>query len=503
MGKKPLENDFARLVIDEQISVPKAINRHLASLSLRSHTNKIDDGFDLALTAFAKADYLTLSVGSAQIEVLCEIMQFEVDLQFCRSKIRHGPGYDALFNSKPRRSTEKVTEKRSRRSGHDLGLQASAKTFGFNADLKKAGSTSTEIERSSVLEHTDFMHIEISCVTAGDHSSSMPLKGAIIQDYVGWHVTPETMTERSGVLARFRVRRPWIKFTWARSRLGFDEISEKLKRLFVAETEADRLKLAIFPALLEKLVHLRLQEEEEREFATLAAACLVIRPNEQSLFNIPSEPVREAIEIDLNIVKNFLEMDVFDAKKYAENVEGANPKEIVKLRRPQKLTYLQTAHQHPKPDEFHWFPTSTPEILVSSIKVLQKHFAKKTKTTVPSFGTYQIVEDLKKLKIIETKDNTIIGLKIDPADPAAAELAHYASQAMVLTYAMAAYRKLRGRRSQARTSNFEADEIPEFEDVVSLVTTLEVHLHFAYADLTEIELEQHLQDWCAFIDENE
>ncbi|KJF70201.1 hypothetical protein [Agrobacterium arsenijevicii] len=475
----------------------------MASLSLRSQTNSFDDGFDLALTAFTKGDYLTLNIGSAQVEVLCEILQFEVDLLFYNASVRHGPAYETLLKANPRKATEKITEKNSQRKGLDFGLKASSKSLDFTGDVGRANNMATEVERSSVSEQTEYMHIEISCLSAGDHTNPRPLKGTIIQDYAGWHVIPKTLTERSGALARFRVRRPWIKFSWARPRLGVDKISSALGKLFGAETEADRLKLAMFPALLEKLVHMRLQEKGEREFATLAAACLVVKPHEQSHYNIPSEVERAPIEIDLTVVENFLEMDAVDAKNYLKAIENAKPTEARNtVKRMKALAKSVDDDSLPKPETQHWFPASEPRYLVSAIKSFQRQILKKKKPTIDGVDNYLIVEDLKRMGIIDVKDGVIVDLKIDPSDPVAPELARYASQVLVLKHAMAAYRKLGGNHMVAPVGT-DHEEIPEFEDVVSLVTTLEVHLQFDNAELTEVELEQHLQEWCSFIEENE
>lgn len=197
-------------------------------------------------------------------------------------------------------SKEEKTLKSSRSVGGRVGVDSD---FAGKLELGKSRS-SYEVYESNTRNFRCYRHIALDCLSADNVERAGPVSGPVISNYVGWRVVPLTSDQPSGALARLRVARPWISLTQPSIVSKNGPVTDRLRRL-LGSSESD-FKREAFTTLLEKLVHLRLQEPDEQKFATLAASCVAVKPKVLRE-TITSEPIPEPLELDLTSVVNFLD----------------------------------------------------------------------------------------------------------------------------------------------------------------------------------------------------
>lgn len=313
--------DQIHLVLDDKISAPPAINRHVASVALRPSSNSYDDGYELAVSAVLGADDLTLQIGQAELDIKLDINFFEIDMTFARSSVEFGRGF-AEFESASKGAERKHTAKQTSQKWDGGGRIDVSERIKVNLGLGAMDSSDTSTVRETEHVKYPFHHLEIGCLAAGDAVVPSPLLGNVIQDYVGWKVTPNTKNSRSGALARLRVKRNWISMREPRIRSGASRIAERLRAMFGGESEADKLKTAAFPILLEALVHSQLQEPDETDFATLAASVVAVKPIDEMQETLVPKQEHRTIQIDLSVVEDFLSLPAPEVIGFLQGLEN-------------------------------------------------------------------------------------------------------------------------------------------------------------------------------------
>lgn len=308
------------LILDDEVMMPPALNRHLAAVALRPESNLYEDGYNLFLSASLGGDDLTLRIGDADVSIVMDINYFEVDLTFGKSIATFGEGFSAF--DAPTVGIEKGVSRRSTERGleGEVGVDVSQLVKSRLGATGKLNSSAAKTQEKSITKYP-FHHIEPGCVSAGDLRDPYPLQGNVIQSYNGWWITPKSSDDRSGVLARLRVKRNWIEMSNPRVQNGLGEIAFRLKKLFLGDTEGDNLKAAAFTVLLEKLVHLKLQEFDETEYATLAASAVILKPEEDRPATVPLKPAKPPLEIDITVVEDFLNLPPRKAVKFVQSIE--------------------------------------------------------------------------------------------------------------------------------------------------------------------------------------
>ncbi|WP_299930640.1 hypothetical protein [uncultured Pelagimonas sp.] len=308
------------LILDDEVMVPPALNRHLAAVALRPKSNLYEDGYNLFLSASFGGDDLTLKIGDADVSISMDINFFEVDLTFGKSIATFGEGFSEF--DVPAVGVEKGVSRSSTERGFagEVGVDVNQIVKSRLGATGKLNSSAAKTQEKSITKYP-FHHIELGCVSAGDLRDPYPLQGNVIQSYNGWWITPKSADDRSGVLARLRVKRNWIEMSNPQVQNGLGEIAFRLKKLFLGNSDGDNLKTAAFTVLLEKLVHLRLQEIEETEYATLAASAIILKPEEDRPAAVPLKPAKPPLEIDITVVEDFLNLPPRKAVKFVQDIE--------------------------------------------------------------------------------------------------------------------------------------------------------------------------------------
>jgi hypothetical protein len=284
--------DAERVLLIEQARLPPSFDDHIATVSLGSQDNTASDGYSLFITAMIGCDQTTILVDGEPISVEIEVRKAEVRLAFVNCKPAWGQEYFDLFRDE-RSRINKVSESHRKSS-----FSVDTSLIGMGVEANKKNIDTVEISKP------EFLHSRIELIEFGDwkkenHSTIHPLK-----NYIGWQIFHNTDAVRSGVLARLRVKRNWLKITEVTIR-SQSKLSRLYNSLKSATTVASAKKLDFFNKLLEELVFRGLQKPNEKEYATLSVSGVQVS-EEDSLYTIPSEEERERLSIPANLLMRIL-----------------------------------------------------------------------------------------------------------------------------------------------------------------------------------------------------
>lgn len=493
------EHTSNELVIDDELTAPPALNRHLASIALRILSNNLDDGYDIALSAILGGDPLTLTIGDAEIDVILDIRHFEIDVSFARCSATFGRDYDQ-FETGSLGIEEKTIERKSTlNTERNASLSISRKIEANLSGRLARDSNETQLHTSSE-KHYPYRHIEIGCLSVGNINAVEPLFGNVVQDYVGWRIKPKTRTARSGAVARLRVKRNWIQMREPSVRSGMSQIADRLRRTFGGESNSERLKSAAFPILLEKLVHLKLQDPNEREFATLAAAVAAVKPNSDDELIIPVRNRKQPLQVDLSVIENFLDLEDEQIETFLEQIEHMTKYDHEKDSQNGKFSNNIHDESQDNITISYEIPELGPETLLSVLQEAHSQFLISTENIdISRFHDEEAVEYLQKIGLFILKDGKVSGIDMDADANLAEVLAERVINLPDMQRVFKAYALLPSLGYKPSAPPSDRLSIVAVNSTSSLVAALfETDDTSSYSSTDEAVLEANLYDWCEF-----
>lgn len=497
--------DYSTLVIDDRIEPPKALNRHLASVSLQIISNQYEDGYDLAVSAHVNGEWVTLEIGDAQLEVFLEIKKFEIDMSFCRSAVSFGPDYVELSREAELRyqvqSKQSVSENRTGTAGLNLSKSPEA-SIGGQMSAEKSGVTEfTSNER----QLRRYQHIDIKCISASEVGSSAALYGPIVSSYVGWNVRPKSNSLTSGALARLRVTRPWITIRKPKLTSTVGHISDRIAALFRSGDADDEFKRLAFAKLLEKLIHLQLQEPHEEQYATLAASCVVLRPDEEGetlITDQRSEPIR----LDLRTVEQFLDTkDPIELERLIEAPASSLDDDPIALETPEEPEQIDGAKIESTHGDIFTFPRFYPVDLVPVLHtIISRFLIEDVAISTDVFERIQYIQDLESLGLISVKQGEIVGVDANANDDAGMLLRNAVLDVSAIKHAFDAYKT--GQYDamideRPLTPKEQLDYVFDYDEDIPknvLVAVVDKYCSIQHRIVDEDELEHFIHAWCEF-----
>ena len=198
------------LIVAQNVAAPAPLDPAIASVILRTKSNRLAEGYDLSLSTFFGSERVRLVGGDFTASVKISIDRAQVDLQFVRSSA-------SLIDRTPsdlsdeRTVSETLLTRRANTRGANMLLGAST----TNAKVGKADATlQLETEKSGITEleirrnRCNWQRISSETILIG--TASGELDGMEIDDFEGWRVIPNTLDGPSGVIATVSVREEWI-----------------------------------------------------------------------------------------------------------------------------------------------------------------------------------------------------------------------------------------------------------------------------------------------------
>lgn len=329
-----VENDNfpSELYVRNSELLPAPFDPHVASINIRSDANLANEGYNVFLSADLGSEVISLTTsGGEEIDVLLEIMQAEVTLNFPKGEVQLGRGYLENFGDEFRQQPSKINRTVALENEAALELGVAPKAI-----VSRKKSTTESGQHTEIFANLGFSHPDIRMIRIGNWRSTIPLIGPQVSNYLGWRVRPES-NEVSGVLAKINVRKSWIEFS--KPTLSDNgPVGRLLAKLSKSSNEFDRQKVELFPSLLRELVFIQLQRPGETKTATLAVSGLIVEMGESER-SIQTQDAANEIRLPDNLLLRFLNSEP-GTETNAHKLIVSDAKQLRKL---EKSVFLPTA----------------------------------------------------------------------------------------------------------------------------------------------------------------
>jgi hypothetical protein len=363
--------EVQNLVLSDNIKLPSTFSPEIASISLRSPDNNLQDGYALRLSAHFGVDTVELELDNCIILANMRLNQARIELEFAKCKPAFGAHYEDHATARTLRETRSVSSIKEH-NGYMGGeaeasvsalMPPSAKmTANLHGSVKGGGKVENTSEET--VEKRSFSHVNIDKLTVKPMPEQLPLNGAEIFEYEGWRVIP-AKDAKSGVLAVLKVKSDWIEIEEVdviNKLNGAHQVSKVAAWIDGSKGSLERRR-QLFKVLLSNLVHLKLQDPRERVYANLDCAVLCVEPESDDYLGKDAEHQT----LNLNLSEKLLE----------EFINAPTDQEA------------QEIAEHPdrflKPELIYEFPLCTPcEVLDALGVTIPRSARKKSWAQLPS-----------------------------------------------------------------------------------------------------------------------
>ncbi len=299
----PEPADEPELVVDREFRSPRPLDRNISTVTLKTTTNNPTEGYDLQLSATFGKERISLVSDDFEIEVDFSMDKANIELSFhhCEyTEINEHPRveeYKRTITEHAGKHSNALAKLAGRLSGGAAGVTGKAD---LDANVQRTAMSSTTTKQEIV--RYDWHRLGGDAITVGPTGSY--LQGPIITDFKGWRVTPYDAGRISGVIARVKVREPWINFDNADIVRHPPGLLDKVKRLM-----KDHRRKQFFELLLRHLMmqtELRMHQEGTGTDATIASHVLLVRPYSERATSPFAGNSRRQVTIDGTQVEQWL-----------------------------------------------------------------------------------------------------------------------------------------------------------------------------------------------------
>ena len=291
------------LVVDSDVVAPSPLDPAIASLLLRTRSNRVTEGYDLSVSAFFGSERVKLAGGDFSVNVEISIDKAQIELEFVRCAATVIDA-DNGESSDERQIEQKLTAtRRKERRGRMLVKgQLSGRLQGSGSgELEYVATNSNDAEVEISRSRRNWQKIGPKTVLIGTVVGD--LEGMEIDDFQGWRVIPDDATLSSGVVAYLSVRENWINIVKVDSESFTGRIGRKARNLFKSN---DEHKQQLFALLLRHLSTIGLSEPNHPDQAILAVHPFVVRPDIENATSTTSAPSTGNVPLDSLRIEEFL-----------------------------------------------------------------------------------------------------------------------------------------------------------------------------------------------------
>ncbi len=352
LGRKSDEADETDLARDDKAReyLPAPLDPHIASVSLDSFANRPVDGFDVEVLASFGREKITLgfaednsnlSKDEKDEEIELELSIYKAEIIFdtfnCKIIERRGPGDTEYFGTDNRTTLKTSTSGEVRRNrgfgaeanfgadSADVGIPGAKGNINGKFDNAKSTSTKTDLKKERIVGSWHFQDLRTIRIDGiREENVAEHLDGMIIDHAKVLRVLPDPGTEGCSVLARIRVREPWIELKNVKIKSdsldGNDnKFRRGLKDLLTKEGDKAEQHRNWFRLFLKKLIFLNLQSADEKQSATLCTDALILGPASDLLFHPEREPAH-SVKIQAETLVRFIKGDSVSRTKIVKEI---------------------------------------------------------------------------------------------------------------------------------------------------------------------------------------
>ena len=380
------------LIVDREFKSPRPLDRNISTVTLKTPTNNPTEGYDLQLSATFGKERIKLISDEFEIEVDFSMNRANIELTFngCDStEINTAQG--GRVEEYRRTITQQIGDRTHAAASVAGGISANPSHIRAKAEvdgkLEKV-ATITSASKQEIVRH-DWHRLGGEAVKVGPIGQH--LDGPMITDFVGWRVTPHRSDALSGVIARVKVRAPWINFDHVEVIKSPQRFLHKLKMLMSHDTK----RKEYFNLLLRHLVvQTELRNHQQEPDATIASHVLLVRPHSpRAMSPYPGESRRQ-VTIDGNKLAQWLSAD-----------EGHEVGALIALGlRPDAISPIAGEEEPKRTSRGNFFiPDSTPPHTAATFEQIYKSGSIPRSEVLYS----TTLHDLRALKLIDTDSDMV------------------------------------------------------------------------------------------------
>ncbi len=327
-GRKDLRIKYEEnLIVDRDAIIQKSLDRHIASVTVDTRDNFLNDGYNVELSASFGCETITLISEGFEVEVDLSIRKAELDLSFERTRYARLVDDNNSINSEWRLSETETTQKgENNKFGGKFGASADATgakaEVGVEANFEHTNAQNRKFEAKRTRANWHF--IGKTAIAIGGARSV--LEGREVDSLKGWKAFPEDAKNPSGIIAKLKVREKWLNFDNPNYNYKNNKIGQKVKELITSK-KMERKKL--FGLLIKNLAYRQLPKSEDGREAIIAVDALIVRPGEEMAhgvvngqgsgqINLPSQPIIEYLQSpDGDEIQTLLELGITQEDVFA------------------------------------------------------------------------------------------------------------------------------------------------------------------------------------------
>lgn len=400
--------DSEELIVESNVIAPGPLDPAVASLFLKTRTNRVTEGYDLSLSAFFGSERVRLVGGDFSVDVEIAIDRAQIDLEFVRClpsliEPEMGEASDERRIDQQLKATRHQAGRGRFLLQGTLSEHAAANASGeLGYDL--ASSNDSEVYISRI--RRNWKRIGTKTVLVGTVVGD--LEGMEIDDFEGWRVIPDTTSVSSGVVAILSVREDWINFVKVHSDSFAGRIGQKARELFKSD---DKRRQQLFGLLLRHLSAIGLSQSSNPNQAVLAVQPFVVRPNIENATSTNSAPATGSVSLET------MQLDQFLASPPGNEVET--------------LISMGIAHQNirehtdkPKAKRGLFTALSSPLKALEAYQIMceRKSMAR---SELQELVTKRVATDLRNLGLVRARENMLYLTAGEVKDPE--EMLRYAA----------------------------------------------------------------------------
>ncbi len=405
------------LIVDSAFRGQRHLDKHIASVSLRTKSNDVTEGYDLTLSACFGSERVRLRCTDFEVDVQLSIRKAEIVLVFPRSDMQPLEALRPARSEGWTRTEEKRVSNRSE-SKIDVsakgGINRDHEGFTFNGGLSGELDRASSDAHEATIELTRTMSswraigndtIAVAPPTGAKKKNTQSefLEGQVISDLTAWRITPQTKNDLSGVVARINVRENWLHFEGPDYLFQSSKTANWLKAQIESLVSPERaLRRKYFILLLERLAHQRLTELSGTSEATIAIDALVVKPNASHTNSLTSSERITTIDLPQGPIETLLRAD-----------EGFEEATLLGLGIKPNLPNSSSDQSHPTDGPRQNFvPRGSPPKTLAALAEIHKTPGLIKSELQKEFGHTEI-QELRTLKLIYFKNG-----KVFPRDDA-------------------------------------------------------------------------------------
>lgn len=377
------------LIVEHNVVAPGPLDPAIASLFLKTRSNRVTEGYDLSISAYFGSERVQLIGDDFSVNVEISIDKAQIELEF----VRCVPSL--IEPDKGENSDERRIEQRLKATRHQVGRrgillkgQLSEKsTATGTAELSFDLASSNDSEVDIVRDRKNWKRIGHKTILIGTVVGD--LEGMEIDDFEGWRVIPDDVAVTSGVVAILSVREDWINFVKVYSDTFTGHIGQKARELFQS---GDKRRQQLFTLLLRHLSAMGLSQPSNPNQAILAVQPFVVRPEIENATSTLSEPASGTVPLDA------MKLDQFFGS------QGNEVEFLISMGVGHQ--YIRSSTEIPRPKRGLFTALSSPLKALEAYEMICKRKSM-PRSELEELVTKRVATDLKNLGLIKSKDSAL------------------------------------------------------------------------------------------------